>query len=880
MNTVRIDRPVLVSAILVGALAAACGGTEARPVLTVENTSLHLEERLADAVIEGSAVPAEDKETIEWTFAAGQDVWRPVTASPWTTVPEMQREGGALRVQVGARNIIPAFKVTRALFYASVPNLDRADWGALVVRARVEGNVRVLHPFYNVRANAPPDDPLRLRTDSVGRSSPMWATMPVLNFSPGVPLDRDSTVQTYRMPIPPGTPNPRDPQWIGPIREIGLVVGSNSVAEPDGRIDIHSITLERRAAPFADSATGSRDIDREGVLRPALFTHAPSRLSWRVRVPEGGRLGVALTTLDGRAPVIFSVLASSASGDTAVFREVIADETKWHERSVDLSAFAGRTIDLVLRTESGRPGQIGFWGTPILSGRPPPSRSAAGTGRRPPNVILYVIDGGGADLMSLYGYNRRTTPNLERLAAEAVVFDRAHSNAAWTKPSTASFMTGLQHSALGGFRNWGDRIPEAAPTMGQRFHAAGYQTAVFTFHPNAGRGSALNRGVDRFQDHSRPGQTPSESSRFLQAEFWGWREAFPGSPYWTHFQVTDVHEPQIPVPPFAGLFVDAERRERFMGRPPPGDFDAGKGWVQQLNPGWDRAERGEISLSAMYREALAKLGINRIEFYDIQRGLYDETMAHADHQLGRFVDRLKATGEWENTILIVTADHGHPAGSHTRFGRELFDPLPPDTEGAFFDSYRTRVPLMILAPGRLPAGVRIREAVSLVDLLPTVLDLAGLPPLERTQGRSLVPLMRGDPNWETRPVILEQVERDVKTDEFTGHIEMIDGRWGASLEIWPQRKPGDPPVQPSRWEAKARFHVDGQPRLLLYDLWEDPFTRQNVNGGFPELVEKYTRLLEAQWQAHLAMAALYQSGGKVELTPEQLETLRALGYIR
>jgi arylsulfatase A-like enzyme len=167
-----------------------------------------------------------------------------------------------------------------------------------------------------------------------------------------------------------------------------------------------------------------------------------------------------------------------------------------------------------------------------------------------------------------------------------------------------------------------------------------------------------------------------------------------------------------------------------------------------------------------------------------------------------------------------------------------------------------------------------------VDLLPTVLDLAGLPPLERTQGRSLVPLMRGDPEWETRPVILEQLERDVRTDEFTGHIEMIDGRWGASLEIWPERGPGDPPVQPSRWEAKARFHVDGAPRLLLYDLWEDPFTRQNVNDRFPELVEKYTRLLEEQWQAHLAMAALYKTGGQVELSPEQLETLRALGYIR
>jgi len=82
------------------------------------------------------------------------------------------------------------------------------------------------------------------------------------------------------------------------------------------------------------------------------------------------------------------------------------------------------------------------------------------------------------------------------------------------------------------------------------------------------------------------------------------------------------------------------------------------------------------------------------------------------------------------------------------------------------------------------------------------------------------------------------------------------------------------------WEAKARFHVDGAPRLLLYDLCEDPFTRHNVNDRHPDLVEKYTRMLEAQWETHLAMAALYEPAGTVQLTPQQLGALRSLGYIR
>ncbi|MEX1051406.1 MAG: sulfatase-like hydrolase/transferase, partial [Gemmatimonadales bacterium] len=533
---------------ILGALVYGCGNVSGgRATLGAGQTSLHLHDHLADAAVEASPVPAEDREKIEWTFEAGADAWQAVPANVAVGRTNLDRRNGVLGVVIGPQNIWRGGALTRALVYAPVPDLDRADWGALVVRARVRGNVQIIHPFYNVRANAPPGDPLRLRADSVGRTMPFWATVPTLNHSPGVTLSRDSAVHTYRLPIPLTTPGPRDPQWIGPIREIGLIVGSNNGAvSPAGQIDLHSVTLERRGAEFADSAIGSRDIDREGVLRPSLYTHAPSRLRWRVRVPGGANLGVALTTHDARSPVTFTVTVSSRSGDTTVFREVVNDATTWQERGIDLAAFAGQTVELALGTQSSRPGQIAFWGSPILSGAP----SASANRSRPPNVIVFVIDGGGADLMSLYGYNRRTTPNLDHLSAEGVVFERAHSNAAWTKPSTASFMTGLQHSALGGFRGYGDQIPEAAPTMGQRFHDAGYQTAVFTFHANAGRGSALNRGVDRFQDNNGPGQPFVESARFLTAAFWGWRAAFPGSPYWAHFQVTDVHEPQITLPPF------------------------------------------------------------------------------------------------------------------------------------------------------------------------------------------------------------------------------------------------------------------------------------------------------------------------------------------
>ncbi len=836
MNTQRIF-PL---ALILAALCIACGGS---PVLTVE-MPLHLEDHLNAATITGSEIPV-SLPTVEWRFDQTQEEWKATPEwNPPYSAPTLARTVEGQRVSLTERNRLGS-GVLRGGIHVNVPDWVRDDWAEVIVRARADSTSAV----NNMRLG------FNLRDGRGGASDQVQHPF---RYPGGAqsPIVRDGAVHIYRLRVAEAAPAFRS----GPWRQLGIMF--TTAGEP-GSIELLSVSVTPAGAEYNDATHGVRDLDREGVLRPALFTHAPSRMHWRVRVPDAGRLGVALAI---HTPLTFSVnVSTSAARDTSVFREVVTDGTKWHERTIDLSAFAGQTIDLSLQAESNRAGQIGFWGTPILSGTP------RTTGKRslPPNVIVYVIDGGGADLMSLYGYNRHTTPNLERLAAEAVVFDRAHSNSAWTKPSTASFMTGLQHSALGGYSGFGDLIPKTAPTMGERFHAAGYQTAVFTFHPNAGRGSDLNRGVDRFQDRARPGQTRNESSRFLSAEFWDWRKAFPGSPYWAHFQVTDVHQPLIPVPPFAGMFREAGALSWYSRETPGGS-----------PPESGQADRGEMSLAAAHREGLARLGIDRIEYYNTQRGLYDESMAHVDHQIGQFVERLKATGEWDNTILIVTADHGHPAGSYTRFGRELFDPVPPDTEGAFFDSYRTRVPLMIFAPGRLPAGIRIRETVSLVDLLPTVLDLAGLAPLERTQGRSLVPLMRGDPNWEKRPVILEQLERDVNTNEFTGHIEMIDGQWGASLEIWPVRKPGEPPVQPARWEAKARLHVDGQPRLLLYDLWDDPFVRQNVNSRYPDLVTKYTTLLEKQWAAHLAMAALYKPGGQVQLSPEQIATLRALGYIR
>ncbi len=173
---------------------------------------------------------------------------------------------------------------------------------------------------------------------------------------------------------------------------------------------------------------------------------------------------------------------------------------------------------------------------------------------------------------------------------------------------------------------------------------------------------------------------------------------------------------------------------------------------------------------------------------------------------------------------------------------------------------------MFVWPGHIEGGQRIEPAVSMIDVLPTLLDLLGLPPAEIGQGQSLAPLMSGRDGWESRPVILDEFEVDSESGELSGVIEVVDGRWGASLEINPNPERPEPRRRPSP--------------LLLYDLWNDPMALWSLHEERPDLVQKYTAFLEEQFEAHLALGQYFTPSGEVELTPEQLRSLRALGYIR
>ncbi|HSG40558.1 MAG TPA: sulfatase-like hydrolase/transferase, partial [Thermoanaerobaculia bacterium] len=417
------------------------------------------------------------------------------------------------------------------------------------------------------------------------------------------------------------------------------------------------------------------------------------------------------------------------------------------------------------------------------------------------------------------------------------LFEYAYSNSTWSKPSTMSFMTSLQHSVLGGYKTPADPLPDQATTMAQHLHGIGYQTGVFTSNTWCGTMSSLERGVDALRE-TIPGNN-SVSSKVVQESFWRWREAFPGEPYWVHFQTTDVHWPWSPVPPIAGAFLSPAQRkeledmERRLGE---ANGETGRGWGLRAAP-----------------EQFERAGLDRKAYFDLVRGAYDEALAHNDYQLGRLVDRLKARGEWENTLLIVTADHGDWPGLG------LFDTYDPAARVPYLNPYLTRVPLVVVWPGRIAPGQRFRDPVSLLDLLPTVLEVAGQPRPDVLQGQSLAPLLLGQPGWKPRPVVLDEFEVHPKTGKMTGVIEMIDGRWGASLAVGGE---------------------DAGPRLLLYDLWEDPYTQKSLHAERPKLAKDFQQRLDRQFREHLALAKRFTRSSEGTLSSEQLETLKSLGYIQ
>ncbi len=453
-----------------------------------------------------------------------------------------------------------------------------------------------------------------------------------------------------------------------------------------------------------------------------------------------------------------------------------------------------------------------------------------------PHIVLITIDTLAANHASLYGYGRPTTPNLERLAREATVFERFYANSNFTTATVNSFIHGV--------RPWTHRANQlkATPDFGiaeqglvARLRRAGYQTFAVSTNPWAAPFHVL---ADPWFDRITYGKV-HRSVLIAQSEFFS---RFPSAvsihdlSIIEHFfalfdwllvrahiwSLADHHDPE--------LAFSAARRFAETRDPAKPMFL----WVHLLEPHDPYATqapfvgRFDSSLRTLTRFNSTPpyhFSARRDEsFPDRYVGRYDEAIASIDHHVGLFIDWLKKNGLFDNTLLVVSADHGesfsHNYGGHA--GPMLHEDL-------------IRIPLIVKGPGQ-SVGKRLDVVAEQIDLMPTLLELADIPIEGPVEGRSLKPAIWGERmEGAVFSMNLEQSSRFGEWD--TGSVAMIEGRWKYIHYRGKIKSPLMPKLEDS-----------------LYDLQADPDENTNLVTAQPAIAAKMLAVIQEQLRRHSKLA--------------------------
>jgi arylsulfatase A-like enzyme len=441
-----------------------------------------------------------------------------------------------------------------------------------------------------------------------------------------------------------------------------------------------------------------------------------------------------------------------------------------------------------------------FWAHGSLEYAPVPAR---GTPRGDlPNVVFVTIDTLRADHVGIYG-SSVATPTLDRLAREGAYFPWAFSQVPHTTPSHVSMFTSLYpfaHGAKNGvpFRPGLVTLPGLLREAG--YHTAAFVSAYTTKSNVTGLGDAfdvyvdsLNPWVDfaaddavepltlyRVLDRTAGNQIPAP---VVNARVLDWADGDVERPFFVWVHYFDAHGPFEPLPDYRALYVE---------------------------PGQSAAER-ELALDAA-------------------------EVTNADAQLGRLREALEARGLLENTLVVVTSDHGeafrepHPRPEHGH-GKTLYDAA-------------VHVPLIVWGPGRIPAGGVVRQLTESVDLGPTLLDLIGLAVPASFVGRSMAGPLRGAGEAPGPELVF-------------GQTAMHRGEhWFA--------------IRSPSW--KLHVNTDDGAAEELFDLTQDPGETRNVARERADVAERYRRLLGDTID-------LEAEGKEAPLDRETYERLKAMGYI-
>lgn len=483
---------------------------------------------------------------------------------------------------------------------------------------------------------------------------------------------------------------------------------------------------------------------------------------------------------------------------------------------------AGCGRPLVAPPSGGEPGSVS---RPSESARTSPLRESAASA----NVVIRIIDAARTDHVGCYGYPRETTPNIDRLAGESVVFEQYFAPYPHTKPSTASLFTGQYPDTHLVADRRAMKTDEFS--MANALESAGFQSVFLSSSPMASPGMGVGNdfefacgreiarspggGIRRRGQASWQGAGSWKTPEGLVEAFSGWIEAERTGRFFAY-----VHF----LPPHIPYEAPEEMQELFAGREPP------NAWQGEF-------EFREVEEKYDWEAPPLKEWVNS----------YDANLRWADWAVGEIEKELRERDLLENTLLVVTSDHGEGFGEHG-YRRHIY---------GVYDEL-LHVPLLVRFPGAERVTGRVGALTQTVDLLPTVLDLFRIPwPEDSIQGHSLLPVVTGE---------VEQV-RDYVYATCDGEVRSYlvrDHDW--SLILW-----------------------EGGEFRALYDLRGDPRQTRNVIGENPgraaQMVNAFRRFASEQTSPPMefvdpkAKRGELPSASEVTLSEEQRRELRALGYM-
>lgn len=549
---------------------------------------------------------------------------------------------------------------------------------------------------------------------------------------------------------------------------------------------------------------------------------AGSRIRLPLRLPEQAACRFVLDGAVARQGVSCRALLRADSPAGPVEHEMLP----WTEAGAaaaepiahDCSAFAGQVVEIVLEARRGAPDGGVLWNAPRVVADPAPAVAdtpAAGPAAPFSNVVVVVLDALRADAMGCYGYHRDTTPFLDKLASDGVLFEHAYAAVTYTYASTWSLFTGqyaFQHQA------WGQGMVPSAATLAECLQGAGIATGFVTANPNVTERTGHARGFtavfDAFDEPSSVNQPDTASPATRQAvEF-----------IRTHadqrfFLYVHHRRPHAPYRAPEGL-------HHTFTTDPAGRLD-----------GFHSTAHGPVTADGESLDSEETLEL---------RARYDENVRAADREIEWLYGALQKQGLAENTLFIVTADHGDAFGEH--------DGLFGHGNGVY--ETQAHIPLILYGKGASELWPkRCPVLYSNVDLLPTVCALMGVAPPPAIAGENLL-AKAARPVAEGMPVCSQAAAA-------AGGFNVDDSNRIEAF-VWPRYK---------------LIRDAMMTRLEVYDLDADPGEQCNLVRAFPVLTD-YLRAQADAWKAaQVQDAAAPPNVQPYEQTPEDRQRFEALGYL-